>query len=310
MKNIVTAAKENPKKYQKLADELDKGEKAPNKIHRELKKIQKIEIKKEALKKVQTKLPKSIQLFNSDFRNNKILKNSVSLIMTDPDYTNYNIQVYSDLAKQAMQVLKDDGSILCYCGHYILREVMNAMVEQGLKFHWLIPVLHSGPSSLMFSKKIMVGYKPLLWFTKGKYDGRHVKDVIKSEFQGKELHEWAQSTVESDYYIEYMTEENEIVYDPCMGQGTFGISAAKLKRQFIGSDINPEHFETAKKLITLGLKESTSVKPKKITKKLSHDPDDEPNWIVFPDCDNCNPDLRIIQLASTNSKKSKEKNHV
>jgi len=258
MKNIVTAAKENPEKYQKLADDLDKGEKTPNKLHKELKKEKQKEIKKTNLKKIQINLPKTVKLYNQEFQKLVFVDNSVSLIFTDPDYTNYNIKVYSDLAKQAMRILKDGGSLMCYTGHYILREVMNAMVEQGLNFHWLIPVLHSGPSSLMFSKKIMVGYKPLLWFTKGKYDGGHVKDVIKSEFQGKELHEWAQSTIESDYYIQHMTEENEIVYDPCMGQGTFGISAAKLKRQFIGSDINSEHYNTAKKLITLALKEKKS----------------------------------------------------
>jgi DNA modification methylase len=90
----------------------------------------------------------------------------------------------------------------------------------------------------------------MLWFTKGKYEGEYVKDMIKSEFQGKELHKWAQSTVESDYYIKYMTMENEIVYDPFMGQGTFGVSAKKLNRQFIGSEIDPAHFETAQRLIS------------------------------------------------------------
>ena len=54
------------------------------------------------------------------------------------------------------------------------------------------------------------------------------------------------------------------------------------------------------------LSKSKKVKPKKITKKLSHNLNDEPNWIVFPDCDNCNPDLRIVSLTSTNSKKTKE----
>ena len=62
--------------------------------------------------------------------------------------------------------------------------------------------------------------------------GEFVRDFIQSEFQGKELHEWAKSTVESDYFIKYMTIENEIVYDPFMGQGTFGISAIKLKTEY------------------------------------------------------------------------------
>ena len=108
----------------------------------------------------------------------------------------------------------------------------------------------------------MVACKHILWFTKGDYGGDYVTNVIKSKYQGKDNHKWAQSTIESDYYIKHMTEENKIVYDPCMGQGTFLISAAKLKRQCIGSDIDKEHFETAKKLITLGLRESIKEKKK------------------------------------------------
>jgi len=64
------------------------------------------------------------------------------------------------------------------------------------------------------------------------------------------MHEWAKSTIESDYYIKHMTIENEIVYDPFLGQGTFGVSAVKLNRQFIGCEINPEHFENAKRIIS------------------------------------------------------------
>lgn len=263
MKEIVDAAKENPEKFGKYVQELDEGTTPTKKLFREVKKLRQSDEKKEALKKIQTHLPKSVKLLNGDFKDNKIQKNSVSLIMTDPDYTNYNVQVYSDLARQAMQVLKDGGSMLCYVGQYLIPEVLDAVKKEGMNYHWIIPVIHSGPSSLMFDKKILVRYKPLLWFTKGKYDGDHVKDVIKSEFQGKDLHEWAQSTVESDYYIQHMTEEGEIVYDPCMGQGTFGISAAKLGRQFIGSDINPEHYKTASKLITLCFKKSVKKKDEK-----------------------------------------------
>ena len=92
-------------------------------------------------------------LFNQDFRDNKIKDNSVSLFFTDPDYTNYNVEVYRDIAKQAMRFLKDGGSVVCYVGDYIMREVMNVMVEEGLKFHWPIVVLHSGPSTIMYTKK-------------------------------------------------------------------------------------------------------------------------------------------------------------
>ena len=257
MKNIVNAARDNPKKYQELVNELDEGKKPINKIHRKLVKTQKTEIRKKELKNVQTHLPKSIQLFNCNFKDNKILKNTVSLIFTDPPYLEDDLPIYEELAKHAMDVLKDGGSLMCYCGQFALNRVIPMLEKHGLTYQWIMIALHSGPSSIMWGRKVLVAYKPILWFVKGKYTGPNIRDVIQSQFQGKELHEWAQSTVESDYYIEFMTEQNEIVYDPFMGQGTFGISAAKLKRQFVGCEINKEHYKTAEKLITLGLKEKS-----------------------------------------------------
>ena len=222
-----------------------------NKIFKKIKKQEKKKKRHEEIKKIQVKLPKNVTLYNQDFNKNKIKDNSISLIFTDPPYTKEFLHVYEELAKQAIRVLKDGGSLMCYIGHYALGIVIPMMEKHGLKFHWPIAVIHSGPSSTMWGYKVMVGYKLMLWFTKGKYEGEFVRDVIKSEFQGKELHEWAQSTIESDYYIKQLTIQNEIVYDPFLGQGTFGISAVKLNRQFIGSEINKEHFDNAQRLLTL-----------------------------------------------------------
>ena len=222
--------------------------------YREMNKNQKKEQRQEALSKTQVNLPETIQLYNQEFQTLKIKPNSVGLIFTDPPYHEKYLYLYEDLAKQAGKVLRDGGSLVCYVGHHQVGKVINMMEKQGLDFHWPLVVLHSGPSASVFGLKVLVAYKPLLWFTKGKYQGEFVKDVVKSEFQGKELHEWAQSTAESDYYIKYMTQENEIVYDPFMGQGTFGISAAKLKRQFIGCEVNKDHYENARRLISIANK--------------------------------------------------------
>ena len=200
--------------------------------------------------KKQVNLPKSIQLHNKKFQELKIKNNTVSLIFTDPPYHDKFIHLYDDLGKQASLVLRDGGSLVTYVGQGNIGKVINMMEKHGLKFHWPITVLHAGASASVFGKKVLVAAKIMLWFVKGKYEGEFVRDVIKSEFEGKELHEWAQSTKESDYYIKYMTIENEIVYDPFLGSGTFGISAKRLKRQFIGCEIDKQHFETARRLIS------------------------------------------------------------
>ncbi len=222
-------------------------------ISKEYQLIQKNEKKtkrQEEIKKFQVNLPEKVTLHNTEFQKIFIEGNSVSLIITDPPYHEKDIHVYEDLAVHASRVLREGGSLLCYVGHFAIGKVISMVESHGLKFQWPMVILHGGPSPAIFGRKVLVGYNPMLWFVKGKYDGDMIRDVIQSEFQGKDLHDWAKSTVESDYYIKHMTIENEIVYDPFLGQGTFGVSAVKLNRQFIGCEINSEHFATAERMIS------------------------------------------------------------
>ncbi len=221
-----------------------------SKEYQNLVKEQKKEKRHDEIKQLQVNLPEKVTLHNSEFQKTFIEGNSVSLIFTDPPYHDKYLYLYEDLAVHASRVLRDGGSLVTYVGQGNIGKIINMMEAQGLKFHWPITVKHSGPSASVFGKKVLVACKIMLWFVKGKYEGEFVRDFIESEFQGKELHEWAQSTVESDYYIKYMTIENEIVYDPFLGQGTFGISAIKLNRQFIGCEIDVNHFENARRLIS------------------------------------------------------------
>lgn len=213
-------------------------------------KAEKKEKRQDQIRELQVNLPENVTLHNIEFQKAFIEGNSVSLIITDPLYHEKDIQLYDDLAVHASRVLRDGGSLLCYAGHFAIGKIISMVEARGLKFQWPMAIIHGGPTAAIFGRKVLVGYMPMLWFVKGKYEGEMVRDVIYSKFPGKEVHEWAKSTVESDYFIKYMTIENEIVYDPFMGSGTFGVSAVKQNRQFIGCEINPEHFENAKRIIS------------------------------------------------------------
>lgn len=231
-------------------DKINSEEKTINKVYREITKNKKREARLEEIKNLQVHLPDTVTLYNQEFQSAPVLSNSVSLILTDPPYHEKYLHLYDDLGEHAAKVLREGGSLICYAGHHAIGKIINMMEKHGLKFHWPIAVIHSGPSASVFGRKILVGYKPMLWFVKGKYEGEFVRDIIQSEFQGKDLHEWAQSTKESDYYIKYLTIENDIVYDPFMGQGTFGISAVSQNRQFIGCEVDSVHFANAERLIS------------------------------------------------------------
>lgn len=54
----------------------------------------------------------------------------------------------------------------------------------------------------------------------------------------------------SNYFIEYFSKEGDLVYDCFSGLGTTACSAAKLKRNFIGTEITQEYIDKSYKRLT------------------------------------------------------------
>ena len=69
----------------------------------------------------------------------------------------------------------------------------------------------------------------MLWYVKGTKPNTvdTIDNVIYSKLPDKSLHEMAQSPVEAEHVISKLTVENQIVLDPMMGAGTFGIAGTK-----------------------------------------------------------------------------------
>lgn len=221
-----------------------------SKVFGEIQKSEKKKRYQDSFKGEKIQIPKRIQLFQRPFQELQIKDNSISLIFTNPELSGRHLNLYRDLAMQAMQILKDGGSLMCYAAQDSLDSVISAMKAEGLQFHWMIPVIYSNPVLSLLDKKITMSCKPILWFTKGEYAGKFVNDVIKSEFRGIESDDYVPGSVESDQFIKQITLQNDIVYDPFMGRGIFGHSANRLNRKFIGAETNPKYFQTAQKLIS------------------------------------------------------------
>ena len=56
--------------------------------------------------------------------------------------------------------------------------------------------------------------------------------------------------------IEASTKENALILDPFMGSGTTGVAAVRLKRRFVGIDVEKQYFELAEKRIRNSLKKN------------------------------------------------------
>jgi 16S rRNA G966 N2-methylase RsmD len=186
-------------------------------------------------------------IWHGDFRElgSDIPDNSVDLIFTDPPYDEKNIPLYGDLAELGARVLKPGGSLICYVGHYALPDVLPLMTPH-LRYWWTLACVHSGNAARLQVKSVYAGWKPMLWFVKEYHRNLdYVTDLVKSQPVDKTDHEWEQSSVEAEYYIEHLTLPDEMILDPMCGSGTTCLAALKLNRHTLGIEEDVERFRVA-----------------------------------------------------------------
>ncbi len=89
---------------------------------------------------------------------------------------------------------------------------------------------------------------------KKKYDPDFVQPSDVLEFnvvpnRSNKLHPTQKPVELLEYLIKTYTNENDLVLDNCMGSGSTGVACKKLKRNFIGIELDNNYFEIAKNRI-------------------------------------------------------------
>jgi predicted transcriptional regulator len=176
---------------------------------------------------------------------------SVELIFTDPPYFTDCLPHYESLAIEAARVLVDGGSLITYCGHALIPKILTLMDVDGLKFYWMCACVHTGQQATMPLTGQRVGWKPLLWFVKGKqrFDtSAIVPDTVISK-QEKTDHPWQQSVKEAGHFIEKLSGKGGLVFDPFCGGGTTAAVAKQLGRRWFTCEIDKEVAKSARERI-------------------------------------------------------------
>lgn len=184
-----------------------------------------------------------------DFRKHadKIADGSVSLIFTDPPYDRKASKMLTEFYHFAEAKLAEGGSLIFYFGQTQLPQVINAFLPAfisnpkpgHLRYWWTIACIHAGRSTVMREYGINAGWKPVLWFVKGTRDNNSimVNDVM-SGGEEKSHHDWQQAESEASYWIEKLCPKDGLVLDPFLGSGTTAAAAKKLKRKWVGFEID------------------------------------------------------------------------
>ena len=144
-------------------------------------------------------------------------------------------------------------------GHLNAKKMPMKAHENALVFYKKLPT---------YNPQVTEGHKPTSSYTK-KHDAdgdcygktksvsgggkttRYPRSVqiFASDKQKSSLHPTQKPVALGEYLIKTYTNEGETVLDFCMGSGTFGVSAKKLKRKFIGMEIGDEFYDIAEERI-------------------------------------------------------------
>ena len=89
---------------------------------------------------------------------------SIDLIFCDPIYD--RIDDYRWLAETAARVLRDGGNLLAQAGHEFLPAVFTQL-NGNLSYVWTVCENYPKAMQRIYTKRLMVGWKPYIWFSKG-----------------------------------------------------------------------------------------------------------------------------------------------
>lgn len=179
-------------------------------------------------------------------------ESSVDVIITDPPYSKEYLECFSFLARFAFKALKPGKSLLVMVGQSYLPEVFRLLGEQ-ISYHWTLAYLTpGGQSPQIWPRKINTFWKPVIWLTKGKYEGEDWHgDVFNSDVNDndKRFHHWGQSESGVSRLVEVFSKPDDVVCDPFLGGGTTAVVAIRLGRKFTGSDIDESVLETCRRRV-------------------------------------------------------------
>lgn len=169
-----------------------------------------------------------------------------------------------DFSKLSFKALRKGGTIICFYDLWKITRVQEAFISAGFGMIRLIiwektnPVpLNSHSIYLSNSREVAVlGIKDGKPTFNSKYDNGIYNLPIHRD---KRIHPTQKPVKLMEALIKKHTRANDLVIDPFLGSGSTAIASIKLKRRFIGCDIDCNYVKKAKKRIEQELNKESPV---------------------------------------------------
>jgi site-specific DNA-methyltransferase (adenine-specific) len=152
---------------------------------------------------------------------------------------------------QFYRVLKQGSHCYIMTNHINLVEMLNIAIESG--FHFIKSLIWEKDNKIM-GQYYMSQFEYILFFRKGfgkKINNCGTSDILSiankksKDENGNNFHDTEKPIELMKILIENSSDENDIVLEPFMGVGSTCIASKKLKRQYIGCEIDKTYFDIA-----------------------------------------------------------------
>lgn len=186
-------------------------------------------------------LPASFTLYNQDCLElmQTMQPGSVDVIITDPPYLEGDFSyMLPDLLRVGQRLVLTPGKLESF--NWIARQ------KPAWEYCW-----RNATKSLGGSACFHIGFEPILaYHFPLRPLGNDVLDYPQTIFkETNNIHKWPKPIALIKKLIVHWSNEGDTVFDPFMGSGTTGVAALQLGRRFIGCEIDPAYFATARKRI-------------------------------------------------------------
>ena len=202
----------------------------------------------------------------------------VDLILTDPPYCvsrdyqlgfsnmgrsgmNYGNWDYNFDQKEWINLcapyVKPGGSAIIFNDWKNLSDLVEALLDNGFVIKDLIRWEKTNPMPRNVNSRYVMDFEVAIWAVKGskqKWTFNKPEDVpyLRPAFRtsvllggNKRIHPTQKSLQVFSELIKIHSNENDIVFDPFAGSGTTAVACLKLKRRFIGCEIDSNYFQKA-----------------------------------------------------------------
>ena len=146
------------------------------------------------------------------------------------------------------------GTIIIFCGQHQLSEIKNFFQDkQDLHKGTVRQIIwkKTNPSPMNGKNIYLSGIENAIWFKKrGATFNANCKNTVFEYPCGRnKLHPTQKNLKLIEELIVDNSNEQDIIFDPCMGSGTTGIACINTNRRFLGVEIDENYFDIARQRI-------------------------------------------------------------